>query len=38
VIDLYLKKTQYTSAGVAAVAGLVVGILATLLIARRRKS
>ena len=37
VIDLYLKKAQYTSAGVGAAVGLVVGVLATLFIARLRK-
>jgi len=30
VIDLYLQKTQYTSAGVASVVGLLIGIVATL--------
>ena len=37
VIDLYLKKTQYTTGGVALACGLAAGILATLLVARRRK-
>jgi uncharacterized membrane-anchored protein YhcB (DUF1043 family) len=38
VIDLKLKKTTYTSGGIAAAVGLLVGIVITFLVARRRSA
>ena len=36
VIDLQLRKARYISGGIAGAVGLLIGILGTLLIARRR--